>query len=140
LRLGDKITIITTQTMVDLCCQLVDKMRISADLLDLRTLSQRDVDYAAIEESVKKTGRVVIVEQTTRGTSFGSLIADEIQRRFFDYLDQPVKRVTGKWAPPVVSQALEKAALAGSGDVEMMLREMFADSGLQFPLGEPVSA
>lgn len=140
LRLGDQITIITTQTMVDPCCQLVDKLGVSADVLDLRTLSQRDIDYAAIEESVKKTGRVVIVEQTTRGTSLGSLIADEIQRRFFDYLDQPVKRVTGKWAPPVVSQVLEMAALAGSKDVEVILREMFADSGLEFPRGELQSA
>src|SRR5690606_10954503 len=110
-RKGRDITLLATLTMVDRCCDVADNLGVSADILDLRTLSPRDIDYEAIGESVRKTGRVAIVEQTTRGSSIGALISDEIQRRFFDYLDQPVKRVTGRWAPPTVSQALERAAL-----------------------------
>lgn len=129
-REGDQITLLTTLTMVEECCRLVDEAGIRADVIDLRTLSQRDIDYDTIGRSVMKTGRVAIVEQTTRGASLGALIADEIQRRYFDYLDQPVKRVTGRWAPPVVSQALERAALAGEDDIRALIREMQADSAL----------
>ncbi|KAG0763613.1 hypothetical protein G6F22_018392 [Rhizopus arrhizus] len=77
-----------------------------------------------------KTGRVAIVEQTTRGASLGALIADEIQRRYFDYLDQPVQRVTGRWAPPTVSQALERAALADEDDLRTLIAAMRRDSAL----------
>ncbi len=129
-REGEQITLLTTLTMVDECCRLVDEAGVRADVIDLRTLSQRDIDYDTIGRSVMKTGRVAIVEQTTRGASLGALIADEIQRRYFDYLDQPVKRVTGRWAPPVVSQALELAALAGEEDVRALIQDMLADSAL----------
>lgn len=132
-REGRDITLLTTLTMVERCCDVADRLGVSADILDLRTLSPRDIDYEAIGESVRKTGRVAIVEQTTRGSSIGALISDEIQRRFFDYLDQPVKRVTGRWAPPTVSRALERAALAGEEDVEHGIRDLMRDSGLPLP-------
>ncbi len=127
---GNDITLLATLTMVETCRKVVESLGVSADVINLRTLAQRDIDYDTIGESVKKTGRVAIIEQTTRGASIGAYISDEIQRRFFDYLDQPVKRVTGKWAPPVVSKPLESAALASEADVEAMIRELLLDSGL----------
>ncbi|PLC50625.1 2-oxoisovalerate dehydrogenase [Pollutimonas subterranea] len=127
---GSDITLLATLTMVEVCKDVAERLGVSADVIDLRTLSQRDVDYDTIGASVKKTGRVAIVEQTTRGASIGAIIADEIQRRFFDYLDQPVKRVTGRWASPVVSKALEAAALASPDDVEAAVKAMMVDSGL----------
>jgi 2-oxoisovalerate dehydrogenase E1 component len=136
---GDQLTLITMSTMVETCCEVVERLGVDADVIDLRTLSRRDVDYSCVEASVRKTGRVAIVEQTTRGTSLGAFLADEIQRRCFDYLDQPIKRVTGKWAPPVVSQVLEAAALADASDVERMIRELLSDSGLPLP-GEALHA
>lgn len=139
-REGDQITLLTTLTMVEECCRMVDETGIRADVIDLRTLSQRDIDYDTIGRSVMKTGRVAIVEQTTRGASLGALVADEIQRRYFDYLDQPVKRVTGRWAPPVVSQALERAALAGEDDIRSLIQEMQADSALSAAHSESVHA
>ncbi len=127
-REGGQITLVTTLALVEPCCRIADEMGVSADIIDLRTLSLRDIDYEAIGASVRKTNNIAIVEQTTRGTSIGSHIADEIQRRFFDHLDQPVKRVTGGWAPPTVSKVLEEAALARPRDIERMIRELFADS------------
>ena len=127
---GDQLTLLTTLTMVETCRQVAAGLGGGADIVDLRTLSLRDIDYETIGESIRKTGKVAIVEQTTRGASIGAHIADEIQRRFFDYLDQPVKRVTGGWAPPTVSKVLEDAALANEHDVEMVIREMLTDSGL----------
>jgi len=115
---------------VERCQQIARETGVRADIIDLRTLSQRDIDYDTIGRSVMKTGRVAIVEQTTRGASLGALIADEIQRRYFDYLDQPVQRVTGRWAPPTVSQALERAALADEDDLRALIAGMLRDSAL----------
>jgi len=57
------------------------------------------------------------VEQGGLGTSYGGWLADEIQRRFFDWLDQPVQRVTGGEAAPSISKVLERAAIAQTSDV-----------------------
>jgi 2-oxoisovalerate dehydrogenase E1 component len=135
---GDQFTLLTSLGMVDLCADLVARLGLSADVIDLRSLSQRDIDYELIGQSVRKTGRVAVIEQTTRGASFGAVLADEIQRRFFDYLDQPIKRVTGQWAPPTVSRVLERASLAGEEDIEAALREMLRDSALRQPDSERV--
>lgn len=126
---GTQITLVTTLAMVELCVEIAEEMGCSADIIDLRTLSLRDIDYETIGSSVRKTGNVAIIEQTTRGTSLGSHITDEIQRRFFDYLDQPVKRVTGGWAAPTVSKVLERAALAGPQDIRDAITSMLRDSG-----------
>lgn len=126
---GSQITLLTTLALVEPCIEVAREMRCSADVIDLRTLSLRDIDYDMIGASVRKTGNVAIVEQTTRGTSLGSHIADEIQRRFFDYLDQPVKRVTGGWAAPTVSKVLERAALAGPEDIREAIASLLRDSG-----------
>jgi len=118
---GGDLTLLTSLGMVEPCVDLVRRTGLSADVIDLRSLSQRDVDYDLIGQSVRKTGRVAVIEQTTRGASFGAFLVDEIQRRFFDHLDQPVKRVTGGWAPPTVSRVLERAALAGEDEIEAAL-------------------
>jgi 2-oxoisovalerate dehydrogenase E1 component len=55
---------------------------------------------------------VLIVEQGAIGTSYGGWLSDEIQRRFFDWLDQPVQRVHGGEASPSISKVLERAAHA----------------------------
>lgn len=130
---GRDLTLLTSLGMVETCKTLVASLGISADVIDLRSLSQRDIDYDLIGQSVRKTGRVAIIEQTTRGAAFGSFLVDEIQRRFFDYLDQPVKRVTGAWAPPTVSRVLERAALAGEDDITKALLAMLRDSALPEP-------
>ena len=127
---GSQLTILTSLSMVEICCDVVREMKVSADIIDLRTLSLRDLDYDMIGESVRRTHNVAIIEQSTHGTSIGSHIADEIQRRYFDYLDQPVKRVTGGWAPPTVSRPLERAALAGREQVEEAVQEMLRDCGV----------
>jgi 2-oxoisovalerate dehydrogenase E1 component len=130
-REGSQVTLLTTLALVEPCIEIAEEMGCSADIIDLRTLSLQDIDYETIGASVKKTGNVAIIEQTTRGTSIGSHIADEIQRRFFDYLDQPVKRVTGGWAAPTVSKVLEKAALAGPRDIRDAINSLLLDSGQQ---------
>jgi 2-oxoisovalerate dehydrogenase E1 component len=114
--------------MVGHCLEALDQVTdISADLLDLRWLDRASLDWGAIEASVKKTNRVLIVEQGAVGTSYGGWLADEIQRRLFDHLDAPVERVTGAEASPSISKVLERAAIAKTDEVVAALRAIAAE-------------
>ena len=90
---------------------------VDADVIDLRWLDRASIDWDTIGASVRKTNRVLIVEQGAIGTSYGGWLADEIQRRYFDWLDQPVERVTGGEASPSISKVLERAAIAQTDEV-----------------------
>jgi pyruvate/2-oxoglutarate/acetoin dehydrogenase E1 component len=109
--------------------QAVEALGIDAEVIDLRTLDRASLDWDTIGESVRKTNNVLIVEQGARGTSYGAMLSDEIQRRLFDWLDQPVKRVTGGEASPSISKVLERAAFAGVEEVMDGLRDVLADLG-----------
>jgi 2-oxoisovalerate dehydrogenase E1 component len=104
-------------------------MGIDAEVVDLRWLDRASLDWDTIEQSVKKTNAVLIVEQGAQGTSYGGWLADEIQRRLFDWLDQPVERVTGAKASPSISRVLEQASKADVEDVATMLEKMRAAQG-----------
>jgi pyruvate/2-oxoglutarate/acetoin dehydrogenase E1 component len=66
-----------------------------------RTSFSASIDRDTIGQSIRKTNSVLLVGQGAPGTSYGGWLADEIQRRYFDYLDQPIERVTGGEASPV---------------------------------------
>ena len=72
---------------------------------------------------------MLIVEQGALGTSYGGWLADEIQRRFFDWLDQPVQRVTGPEASPSISKVLERAAIARTEEIVAGLERVRAGFG-----------
>ena len=116
-RTGSDVTVISYLSMVAHCIEALDQTGIDADLIDLRWLDRASLDWETIGESVKKTNAVLIVEQGARGTSYGGWLADEIQRRFFDWLDQPVERVSGGEASPSISKVLERAAIARTEEV-----------------------
>ncbi|MEU0156232.1 alpha-ketoacid dehydrogenase subunit alpha/beta [Micromonospora fulviviridis] len=119
---GDDLTIITYLSMVSHCIEALRDVDIAADLIDLRWLDRASLDWDTIEASVKKTNRVLIVEQGAVGTSYGGWLADEIHRRLFDWLDAPVQRVTGAEASPSISKVLERAAIARTEEVLAALR------------------
>jgi pyruvate dehydrogenase E1 component beta subunit len=91
------------------------KKHIFAEVIDLRTI--RPMDVETIVESVKKTGRCVTVEEGWPQSSVGSEIAAQIMDNAFDYLDAPVKRVTGKDVPMPYAANLEKLALPSVDEV-----------------------
>jgi pyruvate dehydrogenase E1 component beta subunit len=91
------------------------KKHIYAEVIDLRTI--RPMDIETVVASVMKTGRCVTVEEGWPQSGVGSQIAAEIMERAFDYLDAPVKRVTGKDVPMPYAANLEKLALPNVGDV-----------------------
>jgi pyruvate dehydrogenase E1 component beta subunit len=82
---------------------------VDAEVVDPRTL--RPLDEDIIFESVRKTGRCVVVEEGWRYAGFGAEIADRVQRECFDALDAPVIRVTAADVPMPYAKTLEKAYL-----------------------------
>jgi 2-oxoisovalerate dehydrogenase E1 component len=97
---------------------------VDAEVIDLRWLDRASLDWDTVEASIKKTNKVLIVEQGSLGTSYGGWLADEIQRRYFDWLDAPVGRVHGSESSPSISKVLEAAALANADDVAEALRSI----------------
>ncbi|MDR5698673.1 alpha-ketoacid dehydrogenase subunit alpha/beta [Agromyces aerolatus] len=128
-RTGEDATIISYLSMVRHSLEAVEQTGLDADVIDLRWLDRASIDWATIEESVKKTNAVLIVEQGAQGTSYGGWLADEIQRRYFDWLDQPVQRVTGSEASPSISKVLERAAIARTEEVIAGIERLRAGMG-----------
>ncbi len=123
-RQGDGITVLTYLSMVNHALAAADEVpQAGAEVIDLRWLDRASIDWDTIGESIRKTNNVLIVEQGAMGTSYGGWLSDEIGRRFFDWLDQPVQRVTGAVASPSISKVLERAAIAKSEEVADALRE-----------------
>lgn len=120
-REGSDATVLSYLSMISKSLDAIAETGIDAELIDLRWLDRASIDWSAIEASVKKTNAVLIVEQGVMGTSYGGWLSDEIQRRFFDYLDQPVQRVTGREASPSISKVLERAAIAKTEEVSSAL-------------------
>jgi 2-oxoisovalerate dehydrogenase E1 component len=124
-RTGSDVTVISYLAMVQHVLDGVERMgTVDAEVIDLRWLDRAGIDWDTIGESIRKTGVVVIAEQGAVGTSYGGWLADEIQRRFFDWLDQPVQRITGGEASPSISKVLERAAIAQSEEVVIRLTEI----------------
>ena len=85
------------------------KKHIMAEVIDLRTL--RPLDDATIIESVKKTGRLITVEEGWPQSGIGAEISARVMEKAFDYLDAPVIRISGKDVPMPYAANLEKLAL-----------------------------
>ncbi|GAA2071823.1 alpha-ketoacid dehydrogenase subunit alpha/beta [Pseudolysinimonas kribbensis] len=128
-REGSDVTVISYLSMVHHCLEAIEETGIDAELVDLRWLDRASLDWDTIGESIRKTGAVLIVEQGARGTSYGGWLADELQRRFFDWLDQPIQRVTGGEASPSISKVLERAAIARTEEVVAGLERVRAGFG-----------
>tara|TARA_Y100001970_G_scaffold294368_1_gene451853 strand:+ start:39979 stop:42183 length:2205 start_codon:yes stop_codon:yes gene_type:complete len=115
---GRECTIISCANMVASSIKAAAELDIDADIIDLRTVDTLSLDWETIGTSIKKTNKVMVVEQTARGHGLGARIVQEIQERFFDWLDHEVIRISGTHSAPVVSKPLEAAALAGMDDIK----------------------
>jgi len=116
-REGNDVTVISYLNMIKHSLEAIEQTGMDAELIDLRWLDRASIDWETIGNSIKKTNAVMIAEQGVQGTSYGGWLADEIQRRFFDYLDQPIQRVHGREASPSISKVLERAAIAKTEEV-----------------------
>jgi 2-oxoisovalerate dehydrogenase E1 component beta subunit len=116
---GDQLTILAYGTMVHVVEAVCREKGVEANILDLRTMVPLDIE--AIEASVKKTGRCLIVHEATRTSGFGAELSALVQERCFYHLEAPVERVTGfdtpyphslEWAyfpgPVRIGEAIDK--------------------------------
>ena len=90
-------------------------MGIDAEIIDLRTIRPLDLD--TVIASVKKTNRLVVVEEGFPQSSVGDFIANQVSQRAFDHLDAPVITIAGKDVPMPYAANLEKLALPNVGEV-----------------------
>ena len=128
-REGSDVTVISYLSMVHHALEAIEQTGIDGELIDLRWLDRASIDWDTIGASIKKTNAVLIVEQGAIGTSYGGWLSDELQRRFFDWLDQPIQRVTGGEASPSISKVLERAAIAKTEEVVAGLERVRAGFG-----------
>jgi 2-oxoisovalerate dehydrogenase E1 component len=128
-RKGSDVTVISYLSMVGHTLEAVEQTGVDAEVVDLRWLDRASLDWDTIGESIRKTNNVLIVEQGARGPSYGGWLSDEVQRRFFDWLDQPVERVTGAESSPSISKVLERAAIARTEEVVAGLERVRAAWG-----------
>lgn len=108
-REGAELSIITYGMGVHWALKAAEEMGIDADIVDLRTLLP--LDFAAIDASVKKTNRVLVLHEDTLMGGFGGEIAAYISEHLFEYLDAPVLRVAGLDTPIPFATELEKIFL-----------------------------
>jgi pyruvate dehydrogenase E1 component beta subunit len=111
-REGRDVTIVARSLMVPVAlkaAEALEKEGVSCEVIDPRTI--RPLDISTIVESVKKTNRVVIAEESHPFCGVAAEIASEIMERAFDYLDAPVKRVSGVDVPMPYAKNLEDVAI-----------------------------
>ncbi|HXQ41168.1 MAG TPA: thiamine pyrophosphate-dependent enzyme [Candidatus Udaeobacter sp.] len=125
-RPGKACTVLASAAMVGEALGAIEETGIDAEVIDLRSLDPYGLDWATVAASVKRTNRVMIAEQTTRGITLGPQIASEIQARLLDHLDHEILQVSGGRASPTVSAPLNRAAIAGKAEVAAAMRRLVA--------------
>ena len=124
-RAGDQVTITAFSRMVKLALQAAEELEkagISAEVIDLRSL--RPFDVETVVASVKKTNRIVSVEEGWPFAGIGAEIAAIVMEECFDWLDAPLKRITGKDVPLPYAANLERLAVPQVEDIVAAAREM----------------
>jgi pyruvate dehydrogenase E1 component beta subunit len=117
-RAGNDVTLVAWSMGMTYALKAADELakeNIAAEVIDLRTLKPMDTE--TVIESVKKTGRLVTVEEGWKQSGVGAEIAARMMEEAFDYLDAPVVRVTGKDVPMPYAANLEKLALPSVAEV-----------------------
>ncbi|WP_417782421.1 pyruvate dehydrogenase complex E1 component subunit beta [Terasakiella pusilla] len=117
-RSGTDVTLVGYSISVGWALEAAEKLAeegISAEVINLRSL--RPLDTHTIIESVKKTNRLVTVEEGWAYSNIGSEISSQVMEHAFDYLDAPVTRVAGKDVPMPYAANLEKLALPTVPDI-----------------------
>lgn len=125
LREGSDLTITAFSLQVKNALAAADALSeqgISAEIIDLRTI--RPLDTITILNSVKKTNRLITVEESWPFAGIGAEISAQVMEQGFDYLDAPVKRVTGKDLPLPYAFNLEQMAIAQTSDIIVAAREV----------------
>jgi pyruvate/2-oxoglutarate/acetoin dehydrogenase E1 component len=117
-RQGTDVTIVATGAMVERALSAAARLASTgtqAEVIDVRSIIPLDVD--TIAESVTRTGRLVIVHEAPVFGGFGAEIAAAVGTRAFGYLDAPIERLGGAWAPIPFGQVLIDEYLPGEDEI-----------------------
>ena len=121
LREGTELTLVTWGALVHRCVEAVDGLGRSVELLDLRTVAPWD--RARVLESVRKTGRCLIVHEDTVTAGFGAEIAAVLAKEAFWFLDAPVERLAVADVPMPYHPVLLDAVLPGVDSITAAIEE-----------------
>jgi 2-oxoisovalerate dehydrogenase E1 component len=127
-REGKDITVVALALMVHrtlAVCDALSREGISVELIDPRTVAPLDVD--TITRSVRKTGRLLIVDESFGPCGIGAEIAAQLGDRIFDDLDAPIRRLNGIHTPTPYSPPLEAAVVPNSETIAQTIRDLFAE-------------
>lgn len=127
-RAGRDATVVALTVMVDKTVAVCEKLAaegIAVEVIDPRTVAP--LDMATILESVHKTGRLLIVDETFAPCGVGAEIAAQVVDQAFDDLDAPIKRLNGLHAPTPYSPTLEKAIVPNAETIEAAIRDLLAE-------------
>jgi 2-oxoisovalerate dehydrogenase E1 component len=126
-REGDDLTIVTYGALVrrsEMAAKELEREGIQAEILDLRSLSPWD--FESVAESVKKTGRCLVVHEDHVSFGFGAEVAARVADDLFPWLDAPVRRVAGMDTPVAYSPLLEEVILPQTADVVAAAKRLVA--------------
>ncbi|MEK6615821.1 MAG: pyruvate dehydrogenase complex E1 component subunit beta [Bacteroidota bacterium] len=126
-RAGSDITIVSFGKIMKEVYKAADELareNISAEVIDLRSI--RPIDYATVVESVKKTNRLVVVEEAWPLGNISTEITYHVQKNAFDYLDAPIRRVNCEDVPLSYSGILVERALPNAGKVIRAVKDVLA--------------
>ena len=127
-RTGTQVTVVALAAMVPLAlkaCEIFEREQISVELIDPRTVAPLDI--ATILTSVRKTGRLLIVDETFGPFGVGAEIAARVSDDGFNDLDAPIRRLNGAHTPTSYSPPLEKAIVPSLEAVVSAIRELLAE-------------
>lgn len=116
---GRDLTVVSWGMSAMMASQVADQLEkqdLELEVIDLRTIVP--YDFKTVEESVKKTGKVLIVHEACKNAGFGAEISAQLAEKLFQYLDAPIVRVAAKDAPVPYNLALEKQILPSIDDIK----------------------
>ncbi|MCZ2141544.1 MAG: pyruvate dehydrogenase complex E1 component subunit beta [Bacteroidia bacterium] len=124
-REGSDVTIVSFGKIIKAVYQAADELQkdgVSVEIIDLRSV--RPIDYATVVESVKKTNRLIIVEEAWPLASISTEITYMVQKQAFDYLDAPIRRITTADTPLGYAPTLVKAFLPSVDQIVKAVKEV----------------
>ncbi len=127
-RQGSDLTVVALTSMVRQALDVSEKLApegVSVEVIDPRTVAPLDMD--TIVASVRRTGRLLVVDETFGPCGIGAEIAAQVMDRAFDDLDAPVRRLNGQHVPTPYSAPLEAAVIPHSDDIERAIRDLLAE-------------
>src|SRR6202047_1103991 len=124
-RTGSDVTVVGVSRVAGLANEAAKRLEeeeVDGEVIDLRSI--RPIDWQPIVESVRKTGRCVVVEEGWATYGVTAELAAGVQERCFDYLDAPIRRLGGAQVPMPYSLPLEKASIPTSEDIKRLIRSV----------------